>query len=313
MLEAIKHQDEAIPYLSNLVRGRTSPLLLLGPEGVGKKHAALQVVREIFCLEQKALNCQCAACYQVEMGIHPDLTMVTVTKTVISVDDVRLMVQNATIYPTMSDRRCFIITDADKFSQEGANAFLKTLEEPPARSLFILLAENLDRVLPTIISRCGVVRFNPLPEEFIVSFLAKMEPDDTKALVYARMGEGSVGRAVQHCAAGRLALRDQALKALKASAERDFLQSYSLVDNMSQDTVMTLKFIEQALHDVLIAPLYPMRVISQDSLPALLELGSVVTMQKWGQCAKNVDALFHLPAGLILSFHLKTALTTAFI
>lgn len=231
----------------------------------------------------------------------------------IGINEVRSIIDEAKNYPT-ADFRCFIIDGADRFTGAAANAFLKTLEEPPARSRFFLLAESADRVLPTIRSRCGRVRYNLLPEAFVISVLHQYE-DDSKALIYARMGEGSVGRSIRYSVSGRLGLRDQVMKVLQLALERDLPSLFGLVDSMEQDLVLALKFLEQVLHDVLIVRVDPTRVINVDRVSELSAMQDKATVNVWSVLARRVRALQnqYRTTRLHLPFQIKTVLVESFI
>lgn len=315
MLSQVQHQTEATRFLQRFVEGRlVSPVLLLGPEGVGRRFSVIQAIQEVFCQGPKEPGCVCAACYQVLRGIHRDVIVLQAGESDIGIDEVRGLIAEAQNYPTEADIRCFIIDGADRFTPPAANAFLKTLEEPPAHARFFLIAESAEYVLPTIRSRCGSIRYHPLPEAFVLSVLHQHE-DDAKALVYARMGEGSVGLAVGYWGSGRLALRDQVLRVLQLAVERDLPALFSLVDAMDENLVLALKLLEQALHDVLIVRVDPKRVVNVDCVDALTTMAKKASVKVWSQLARKVRALQsqYRTTRLYLPFHFKTILIESFI
>ena len=316
MLAEVKHQPEAVKFLRCFVEGSlTSPLLLLGPEGVGRRFSVLQAVQEAFCTGTRETECPCANCYQIAHGIHPDLIVLDAVEKDIGVDAVRTMIQEAGTYPASADSRCFVIDGADRFTVQAANAFLKTLEDPPARSRFFLIAENAGFVLPTIRSRCGAVRCGVLPDSFVLSVLHRYEKDDAKALVYGRMGEGSVGSAIRFWGSGKLSLRDHVIKVVQVALDKDLPAVFSSVDAMKDDSLLALRFLDQVVHDVLIVQVDPMRAIHRDIVETLQTMSSRVSLATWMRFGDRVRSLRDRTrkTSLHIPFHLKTLLAETFV
>lgn len=313
MLAAVQHQSEGTRYLRRFVEGSLhGPLLLLGPSGVGRRFAAMQAITELFCTGTKADSCRCASCYQIPRAIHPDLKFLDGSA---NIEAIREFLSSVSEYPSCAPWKCFVVDGIDHIKALQADVFLKTLEEAPALSRFILLGENKARILPTILSRCGLVRFQTLPDEFVLSVVQRHEEDASKALVYSRMGEGSAGKAVGYCLAGKLTLRDQALKILQVSAEKDFLVTFSQIDLMGDDLPMGLKLMEQLIHDVLMVSLDPMRVINVDLSQQLLNLSRKLPGKNWVTLSRGLQSIQE-QAQIVtvnLKFQTKTALAEAFV
>lgn len=317
MLTAVQHQTEAVKYLRSFVEGKlVSPLLLVGPDGVGRRFSIQQAVQEAFCTGTREEGCGCASCYAITGGSHPDYMVLSPDGDKdIGVDDVRSISNEAKNFPHAADMRCFVIDGADRITSAAANAFLKTLEEPPQRSRFFLIAEEPERVLPTIRSRCGVVRYAPLPDTFILSMVQRYEPDAAKALVYTRMGEGSAGSAVRYWGSGKITLRDQVLRVLHLSVAKDLPGLFSAVDAMGKDLPLALKFLEQLVHDVLIVRVYPMRVIHSDRLDDITKMGQEADLGVWSRLSKKLTVLQvrSRTVRLNLAFQVKTNLVETFV
>ncbi len=316
MLTAVQHQDKAAKYLRRFVEGNlVSSTLLVGNEGVGRKFSVLHAVQEVFCSENKTPDCSCYSCSAVLRGAHPDLTVLQAGDSTIGVDAIREITERSKAYPSSAPVRCFLIDGADRLTVPAANAFLKTLEEPPTLSRFFLLAEVYDQVLPTIRSRCGCIHYSALPEAFIVSVLHQYAGDDAKALVYARMGEGSVGNAVQYWGSGRLGLRDQILKVVQLSLDRDLPAFFAAVDAIDQDLPLALKFLEQVLHDVFMVRVDPMRIINVDRTDDIRSMSARAPVKVWASLANKVRALRtqQRTTYIYVPFHLKTVLAESFV
>lgn len=189
-----------------------SSFLFVGPEGVGKRSFALKLAEALLCQshpEEEMDPCgECPACLQVVAGTHPDLEVVAKPKDksflpldlFIGDPDHRMqrgLCRNIALKPFMGGRRVAIVDDADFLNAEGANCLLKTLEEPPPRSVLILIGTSPSRQLPTIRSRCQLVRFGLLATEVVAELLirAGVVDDGAEARRLAGYSGGSLERA----------------------------------------------------------------------------------------------------------------------
>ena len=191
-------------------------MLFAGEEGVGKKRFALEVAR--------ALNCRaprdgeacgvCPSCVriarlnyperedadewtQIIWTDHPDVGLVVAPKRVLRVEQMRQIEKEANFRPFEGKARVFLVDEADKLNDASANALLKVLEEPPRTSHLILITARPAMLLPTILSRCQMIRFAPLAPAEIESHLLKNKLADNKtAKLRARAAGGSIGRAL---------------------------------------------------------------------------------------------------------------------
>lgn len=236
-LAEVKHQAGAQRRIQRaIVRDRIPHAYLFhGPDGVGKEKLALGLARLLLCenplervidgddstvvgLERLRDGCGvCEACRSVVARTHPDLHLIyrqlnrehpkpEVRKRKaldIGVDVLRhFVIDTVGLTPTLRRGKVYIIREADRMNEAAQNALLKTLEEPPGATVIILLAAATDRLLPTTLSRCQIVRFDALPTEFVCGRLAEsglgLSPEQT--LWYAQVGAGSLGRAMEHAA-----------------------------------------------------------------------------------------------------------------
>ena len=308
MLAEVCHQERAVQTLRRVLDGSlTSPLLLWGVEGVGRKHSVLCLMRELLCTGEKLAGCECSSCYQVTRGLHPDIVTVGSDVDTIGIEAVRELTDRSRLSPSASDFTCIIVDGADRFaSVEAADALLKTLEEPPPRVRLFLLAEDRSEVSATIRSRCIPQRYKELPESFIQGRMGS----SGNALVLTRMAEGSLGRALRYANAGKLHVRDSMLKLLQAVARRDTPLVFSLVDGMHGEVELGLRFLCQLVHDLFMVQSAPSRVINLDVSAALNELSSRLPLGVRYEIFSRLNAVQVSSARLALPFHLKTILSS---
>jgi DNA polymerase III subunit delta' len=189
--EGVIGNETALRLLGRaLETGEVSQAYLFhGPPGVGKRMVALRFGAALVAggdagAEDRALR-----------GLHPDLTEIVPQGSFTSIGQVREVVRLAASRPFEGARRVFIV-GADTLNVQAANALLKTLEEPEGETVFVLLAASRERVLPTILSRAQVLRFNPVPTGVVAEFLR--ERGAAEPVLAAELGRGSVGLSLRY-------------------------------------------------------------------------------------------------------------------
>ncbi len=206
------HDLVAERFRRSLQRGRLgNAYLFVGPPGIGKLTFARRLAQTLLCQQQDPPAMQpcrrCDACRQIEAGTHPDVETLgrRPGKRTIEMRDLvgdrELRMRDGLCYrialkPVSGPRRIGIIDDADYLGTAQANCLLKTLEEPPAGSILILIGSSLQRQLPTIRSRCQVVAFRPLSQALIERMLMARGWSRDDAVDAAEVAEGSMQRAL---------------------------------------------------------------------------------------------------------------------
>jgi DNA polymerase III subunit delta' len=185
-------------------RGRLAhAYLFTGPSGVGKHLFALELAKALLCEasrepgELEACD-RCPSCIQVNAGTHPDFFQAKRPADAheFPIELMRDLCQSFSLRSARGHGKVVILEGADDLNEESANCFLKTLEEPPPRSVLILIGSSTDRQLPTIVSRCQVVRFAPLPRAVVADLLQEQGIEDAAQRDrLSRMSEGSPGLA----------------------------------------------------------------------------------------------------------------------
>ncbi len=254
MWHGIFGHDKVVEQFRRAVqRGRlASSFLFVGPPGIGKRSFAIKLAQALLCqnrAEEAFDPCEnCPACIQVVSGTHPDFQLIGKPgdKSFIPLE---LLIGDKehrrreglchyiALKPFMGGRKLAVIDDADYLNAEGANALLKTLEEPPRGSVLILIGTSPAKQLPTIRSRCQLIRFQPLDVDTVAQLLVAqgLVPDQAEARRLAQLSEGSIQRASELADAQLWTFR----KALLQHLAGERLNSVSL-------SQMTVKFVDQA-------------------------------------------------------------------
>jgi DNA polymerase III subunit delta' len=199
--DRILGQDKAVAVLRGALRnGRLAHAnLFIGPEGVGKFLTALTLVKAMNCKSPPApADCceKCPSCVKVNTGNHADVILLEPEGEVMKIGQIREMQKKLRFRPMEGGRRACILDSADRLNEEASNALLKTLEEPPGETHLFLITSRPHRLLPTILSRCQWVKFQPLGTAHIAQILESSGGvDREKALFYASLAGGSAGQA----------------------------------------------------------------------------------------------------------------------
>lgn len=197
-------QDQRVPLrlLRNMLARNRIPnaLLFWGPSGVGKGMTALQFAKAVCCESGNDDACDsCLPCRKIDHGNHPDLHTVAPLKKsrIIDVEAIDGIIEMASLRPFESEWRVFIIQEADRIGVPAQNHLLKTLEEPVGKSVFILISENPQFLLPTIRSRCQRMRFGSLAPETVKSILLReRDISEEEASAVAAVAQGQASRAL---------------------------------------------------------------------------------------------------------------------
>ena len=209
-------------------------LMLIGEPGLGREALALELAAALVCRRRGGAGCACPSCERVRRGVHPDVVVVDVLpdKKQISIEQTRSVVETIAQHPYEGLRRVYILDSCHTppLNAEAASALLKTLEEPPSHTTFLLLASNPARVLPTIVSRSVQLKLPAPTREELVEVLAAahgcsderaaelLTAADGDAELALRGGDGLPGALAELEALISAALRPEGLAILRAAA-----------------------------------------------------------------------------------------------
>ena len=180
--------------------------LISGASGMGKRTLARLIAQHLLCTGERKPCEDCPACVQVREGSHPDVITITPGKPIspevkagmagIPVDEIRHVIGIVGQHTFVGGRRVVIIERAEKMNQAAQNALLKTLEEPLAGTVFLLLSESPELLLPTIVSRCRALKLHPWPDDVVLKALAAHGVTGDMAKKALAVSGGSIGQAI---------------------------------------------------------------------------------------------------------------------
>lgn len=220
--EVLGHQQNK-EFLQKLLKPGSRPhaLLFYGMGGIGKKMLALHFAKTFLCKSTSKKPCGiCESCRLMDIEnnsfAHPDFYLLTAEEAGkdIKIEQVKEMAKQAAFAPVLSEHKVCIIDDAGQMTAEAANSLLKLLEEPPPGWLFILITQQAERLLPTVLSRVVRLRFDA-PDTSAVRQILKAKGITQNTQVLAALAGGSQGRALSYNQADIFAIRREALDLLK--------------------------------------------------------------------------------------------------
>ncbi|BBB90330.1 MAG TPA: DNA polymerase III subunit delta' [Methylomusa anaerophila] len=260
--DIIGHSDIVAALKSMLTAGiMPHALLFSGPAGIGKSLTARILAAGILCAGSEGIRpCgACPSCMACRRAGHPDLTVVQPEGTAIKIGQIRALKHFAALSPALSQGRVCVIEDAELMTVQAANSLLKLLEEPPPHFYFILAASALESLLPTIISRCRILKFSALPAGLLTDELVKRGFGQADAAVASRLSGGRLGTALALLEPDGLARRDQAFQLVSSLSKSSKLELWEWIagwEGMGQrDMLDLLNYVIYILRDVLLLSL----------------------------------------------------------
>lgn len=260
-------------------------LMFLGPEGIGKSLVARNLATALLCSEKKAPCGECRSCQLIAKEQHPDLFELKPENGRIKIESIRELKRSFAMSPLVSANRAVLIAEAHAMNAAAANALLKTLEEPPPATYFILGSHAAGWVPRTILSRCQKIRFSPLNPQELEAILRSKGATGGKVLDWAQ------GSAKTALALGVLETEVPSLEQLWGESEGfGMAEAYTLGQNMSEAEKLQ-PFLESLLretHQCLLEERHPERQFE------LLGFAERI-LEFRGQLRQNANPKLHLP------------------
>ena len=300
--DIIGHEDIVKHFKSSIELGKISHAYILnGEKGSGKKTLAAVVAKSLQCESGEADPCgTCKSCLQAESGNQPDIIWVTHEKpNVISVDEIRTQILNdIELKPYSSRYKIYIVPDAQLMNTQAQNAILKTLEEPPEYAIIMLLTNNVDKFLQTIISRCSVLNFRPVEPLHMVDYLVnQIGIDREKARFCTDFAQGNLGKAV------RLAIspdyneiKEDSLRLLRRIQDMDMDEIIQAARNMGKyklDITDYIDIMTMWFRDLLMVKISnsPNKLIFKDEFSVMKKQASHVSYEGLEEILQALDKL----------------------
>ncbi|WP_041446370.1 DNA polymerase III subunit gamma/tau [Pseudothermotoga thermarum] len=247
-------QEQAKLVLQNAIKKNkvSHAYIFAGPRGTGKTSIARILAKALNCPNRVDYEpcCKCDSCLAIDKGIHPDVIELDAASNR-GIDEIRRIRDAVGFRPMMGNYKVYIVDEFHMLTREAFNALLKTLEEPPEKVVFVLATTNLERVPPTIISRCQVIQFKNLSEKNMLQHIKnvaqneQMSIDEEAALIIVKRASGSL---------------------------RDALSMLEQVSSYAQDGKIDVSVVEKALG------LVPTKAV-EDYIEAILK-GDIVGLVK---------------------------------
>ncbi|QXM06880.1 DNA polymerase III subunit delta' [Crassaminicella indica] len=233
-------QEKGINYLKRSIQNKriAHAYIFEGPKGVGKAQIALVFAKAIQCKNYYEDVCNhCSSCLKVNTNNHPDIKMIEPEGKSIKNNQIEDFQQDLLRKPYESNKKIYIIKDANLMTDSAQNRLLKTLEEPPAYAVIILLSTNANSFLPTIKSRCQILKFHPIGEKIIEDILVNkygMQTDEAKVL--AAFSDGSLGKALKLKESEEFKIkREETIKVIEKLLKKDQLMVFELFEFFQQN------------------------------------------------------------------------------
>ena len=255
----IGHRENVLALRQAVAAGRVGhAYLFAGPRGVGKTAVARAFAAALLCPAPAVGEAcgRCRDCRQLAAGNHPELQEIRPDGASIKIDQVRELQRVAYLTPRQGSRRVFLVEEADLLTREAANSFLKVLEEPPERTVIILLSSRPQALPPTVLSRCQVFTFRPLPVREVEEVLvreAKLAPEVAGEV--ALLSGGSPGRALELARGDFAELRRRACGLpgmLRQSPVLEVFRQAALLAEDREKALTFLDLLEAWLRDLLV-------------------------------------------------------------
>ena len=315
--ESILDQKQPVRILSTLFHNGAVPhaLLFTGIDGVGKTNCAMVFAMLCNCLEKCHITDKqdridfatltdgyfinpcgnCRACKKIESGNHPDIILIKPGGNFIRIEQIRDLGNIIALKPYEAKMRVVIISDARRMTPEAGNALLKSLEESPERTIFILTANQVSDLIPTIVSRCQHIRFNPIPLKSIAKMLAaKFSLDQKNAEIIASLAGGSFSKALKLGRTHKVNwinyrkwfLDSVAMNYFTGESSETIAKPYGLIfalaDKLSKNKDLlfeSLEMIETWLRDIAIYKYSPDKVVNIDMIENVKNVSKKVSVK----------------------------------
>ncbi|MDD5043404.1 MAG: DNA polymerase III subunit delta' [Patescibacteria group bacterium] len=263
--------------------------LFAGPEKVGRKILAYEFISSLFCEDKNVKPCgKCRQCQQIAKGIHPDvyhLSKLEEKKDII-IEQVRELQNKLSLGAFSNGYKVAVIDGADLLNESSANSFLKTLEEPTAKTIIILIAEKVDFLPATILSRCQILKFLPVKEKEIFDYLLSLGAQRAEAENLAHLSFGRPGLALDlFRQRDLLEEHNKRVNDFFLLSQGEIYERFEIINNLANSKIernVLVKNLDSSL-GIWASLLRDMAYIKNDSLDFIANLNVKEKLQKLAQ------------------------------
>lgn len=233
-----------------------------GIDGIGKKAIGKQFAKTILCLQNHNNECECKSCIEFDSNNNPDFQSIESNEGKIKIEQIREMQRKVAEKPIISNKKVYIIDNADTMTTEAQNCLLKTLEEPPEYITIILICSNEDNLLSTIKSRCTRMYFEPIKEKELKKYLELRFQNQQISENIISLAQGSIG------------------KAIKLNERKDIYENIEkiLLNMQNKDLIEIVKMAEEIYK-------------SKEEIDSILEYINVLSLKLSGQNIKYIKCI----------------------
>ena len=314
--DALLDQHRPVRLLTAALETGSFPhaYLFTGPSGVGKKIAAKAFAMACNCQsaskgfhaargkshkrpnsESAAFSCgRCRSCRKIISESHPDVHWTVPAGNYIKVDQIRELCQRLALKPNEANKRVVIIAEAHTLNPEAGNTLLKILEEPPEQTLFILTARQASDLLPTILSRCRHIRFNPISRESLKNYLeTHFEINSGAADIIAAMAGGSLANATAMLEKDWIAHRNWIIKTLTELDHQPVNYRLAFAESLAKESgriETTLAIMRSRYRDLAIFAYRPDKLINTDLYEDIAAWSKQMPTSRLLDISRKIDA-----------------------
>ncbi len=235
-----------------------------GSKGIGKLSMAIFFAKSLLCKDFNNEPCdKCSSCIKINSMNHPDLHIISSDDRSIKREEIDVLISSVSQKPYESDRKIYIINNSEDMTMQAANTFLKTLEEPAGNTTMILLTENSNLLISTIVSRCQIIKFDKVNNEQIVNYIKnKFNLDDNTARLIAYYSKGVINNAekivtnqdnILKCREEIIKIFDRVLingKSAIFEYETYFEENKDKIDEIAEILMIWLRDVSFKKHDI---------------------------------------------------------------
>lgn len=261
LFKDIVGQGHLIKMLTNaIISDRVAhAYLFYGPSGTGKETVALAFAQALICPNNNEGSAcgECISCKKVVGENHPDVHIIKPAGVSLKIEQVRALQKEVKLKPYEAKKKVFIINQAETLTGQAANSLLKTLEEPPGETVFILITVNPYSLLPTILSRCQQISFSKVSTDLVKGMLInKFQKKPEEATFLAVLADGIVGRAIQSVEQDNIMQqRDYAIQLAELAEQGNYLDFYRIseeLENKKEEISLILDFMSSWYRDIVV-------------------------------------------------------------